>query len=138
MGTPSTRDRPANSPHQLLMLHHVSRVASIVPIKQPWRTMQEDKPAMSFNGASKKKRNSHLALHFSLVISLTLCSSQPPAPPPPFLPYNMMVSLLPGNLLCDVVHTSMEPKERKKKFLDQIQYDDLPRWCVSLLSWSYG
>lgn len=86
--------------------HRSSRTLVIAANEPLSRLMQADKSAQEFGENDVHPR---LTLHFSLVICLALCS-----PPPPPLPYNMMVSLLPGNLVCDVVHTSVKPKRRKK------------------------
>ena len=75
--------------------------------------------------------DSHLTLYFSLVICLALCSSQPPPP----LPFNMMVSLLPGNLVCDVVHTFIEPKRKRKK---KNLWQDMMTYPGGVFDWSPG
>lgn len=79
----------------------------IVPIEQLWLMMQEDKPT---------RKKTILILHYTFLL-LFLSSLCVPLNLPPPLPYNMMVSPLPGNLVCDVVHTSIEPKQKKKKNL---------------------
>lgn len=94
--------------------YHVSRAASIVLIKQRWRLMQEDKPTTSINRATKKKGNSHLALHFSLVISLTLCSTQPPTPTPSLQHDGQSIARQSALWCCSHLHWA-----KKKKILRQ-------------------
>lgn len=124
------KDHSANSPRQVLSLiigwewrwywnigdratavRDVGRQASISPLCP----------------LAKPRKRNQLSCYTFLLLFLSLSV---PLNLPPLFPYKMMVSLLPGNLVCDVVHTFIEPK-RKKKYL--WQDDDLPRWCDLVL-----
>lgn len=118
-GTPSTldarRDHPANNPHQLRScvksVRNCPDQATLV--RDAGRQANDILPPIK-----RRRFLSYITLSsFSPSPFLSLCVPliPPPPPPPPPLPYNMMVNLLPGNLLCDVVHTSVKPKRKKRK-----------------------
>lgn len=126
-----TAMRPKEWEHHLLSTHeetiqlivHInfyraSSAAVITPIKQLWRMMQGDKPTTSTTTTISNKKKAVLIFHYTFL--LLFLSLYVPLNLPPPLPYDMMVNLLPGNLLCDVVHTSVEPKREEKKILDKI------------------
>lgn len=63
----------------LISFDHASRVSGIVPIKRFSCVMRGDKPTTSFH--QWKERDAYFTLHFSLSISLTLCSTHPTTTP---------------------------------------------------------
>lgn len=83
----------------------------MVEMKQVLSMMQGDKPAFASLPFSDAKKKKSILMYTSLLLFLSLSV---PLNLPPLLPYKMMVSLLPGNLVCDVVHTFIEPKKKIK------------------------
>lgn len=113
--------------------YHASSGAVIVLIKQLWRMMQGDRPTTSFNRASKNKAS--LLLHYTfLLLFLSLCV--PLNPPQPFLTTWWSIYC---QAICSVMLLTA-PSSQKGKNQNNPRQDmmKLPRWCVSLLSWSYG
>lgn len=91
--------------------------------------MQGDKLTPLIKQGHRNGVRSFLTMYFFSFLSL-FCVAPPP------LPYNMMVSLLPGNLVCNVVHTFIEPKRKGKKFWqDTMTY---PGGGFHWSLWSYG
>lgn len=106
--------------HLLLMQEETIQLIAHISLYRPSRAaviiLNKREEAVRHDGgrqlhSSTKEKKVILILHYTF-LSKFLSLRVPLSPPP--LPYSMMVSLLPGNLLCDVVHTSIEPKRKKK------------------------
>lgn len=77
--------------------------------------MRDDNPAPFVSRINREIR-SHLKLYFSLVISLTVCSAQPP--PTPFLQHDgQSIARQSGLWCCSHFHRA---KKEKKKIFDKI------------------
>lgn len=120
-------------------------LSTIMRQKQSWKLQTSHSRLRMMQGDKLDSRLSNEATEatfvlvshctFSSFVSLFCVPPNLPPPPRPFLItwWSVYCQAI-WSVMLFTLSSSQKGKEEKKL----TRYDDLPRWCVSLVSWSYG